>query len=393
MTTAPPSRAVSLSLLPGLCLAAGCLGRMAVPPVASPQGVTVTLDAPRAKRVSLVGEFNHWDPQRHLLVGPSATGLWTITLTPPAWSGRPARYRFLVDEKDLLRDPGELATAPDPFGVQDSLLTLSPPAGPRQQELSAAALTSAIETDPRPLPTTRAALLSVAEVAADLPPAAVLSMVRGSLLWGVEPKILGILVEPVAAAKREGIPVGLAVGAIEEGVLKQVPVLTIQAVVRESLAAARTAKALVDEALRDGLVADPRLAVHDGVEHLATLIRSGVPSEVLRELLRKGAGAKAVSLFAVDQTLSALDRFREVGMPFYLSLRVLGPALTQGYTAEQYETIERAVVRAKRRRVTLEEIAAALESGVSAGRDLDTIERAVDRLAPGSRGGMGSRFF
>lgn len=404
MTTTLASCALRRSVLAGVLallagpLWAGCFGRMAIPPVVSSEGVTVRLQAPTATRVSVVGEFNHWDPQRDPLVGPSTRGIWTVTIRPP---GRPVRYRFLVNEDYLLRDPNELATAPDPYDGTDSSLALSPPpfspiAAPQGEEITPEALISAIASDPRPLPETKAALLNIATAAAGLPPRSILSMVHTVLLWGMEPRVLSVLIEPVATAHRQGSPVSLAVEAIEEGILKKVPPVTIQSAVRESLEAARTAQGVVDEAIRDGLKMDTRLSPGAAIEHMAHLLRRGTPLNVLTALTHmavEAAAKRTMSVATLDQTLTALDRFRDVGMPFYLSLRVLEPAIGQGYAAEQYLVIEEAVVRAKRRRVTLEEIAGALETGIGAGRDLETIKRSVDRLAPGSRGGMGSRFF
>lgn len=77
------------------------------------------LKAPGAKRVSVVGTFNGWDPQAHPLGGPDRNGIWSLSLPLPP--GR-YRYEFIVDGVRWVTDPNAQASEADGFGARNSLL-------------------------------------------------------------------------------------------------------------------------------------------------------------------------------------------------------------------------------------------------------------------------------
>ncbi len=77
------------------------------------------LKAPQAKRVSVVGTFNGWDPDAHPLHGPDRSGVWTLSL--PLAPGR-YRYMFVVDGVLWIADPNAVASQNDGFGGRNSLL-------------------------------------------------------------------------------------------------------------------------------------------------------------------------------------------------------------------------------------------------------------------------------
>jgi hypothetical protein len=81
--------------LPGIAPAAATAAEEA------PRPTQFVLEAPGAERVTVVGDFNGWDPQATPLVRDGATGLWTATL--PLVPGRHV-YSFLVDGRRTL-DP------------------------------------------------------------------------------------------------------------------------------------------------------------------------------------------------------------------------------------------------------------------------------------------------
>lgn len=73
--------------------------------------------APRASKVSLVGDFNDWDASKSPLVRVPNSGLWTVTLPLPA--GR-HEYQFVVDGT-WLPDPGAPLAGDDGFGRTSSV--------------------------------------------------------------------------------------------------------------------------------------------------------------------------------------------------------------------------------------------------------------------------------
>ncbi len=78
------------------------------------------LVAPRATSVSLVGDFNDWDPARTPMHAARG-GVWA-TIVPLA----PGRYRyaFLVNGAEWHADPGAPTVADDEFGTPSSVVTV-----------------------------------------------------------------------------------------------------------------------------------------------------------------------------------------------------------------------------------------------------------------------------
>jgi hypothetical protein len=73
--------------------------------------------APRASKVSLVGDFNDWDDTKSPLVRVPNSGLWRVTLPLPA--GR-HEYQFVVDGA-WLPDPSAPVAGDDGFGRTNSV--------------------------------------------------------------------------------------------------------------------------------------------------------------------------------------------------------------------------------------------------------------------------------
>jgi hypothetical protein len=77
------------------------------------------LVAPQAASVSLVGDFNDWDPARSPM--QTAHGIWAtaLRLAPGRY-----RYAFLVNGVEWRADPGAPAAKDDEFGTPSSVVTV-----------------------------------------------------------------------------------------------------------------------------------------------------------------------------------------------------------------------------------------------------------------------------
>lgn len=84
-----------------------------------PIQVQFVLDAPRAKRVALVGDFNAWDGSMNPLARDSASGAWTAVV--PVTPGRHV-YAFLVDDTVWTLDPRAPKTKDADYGTEQSVL-------------------------------------------------------------------------------------------------------------------------------------------------------------------------------------------------------------------------------------------------------------------------------
>ncbi len=128
-------RTVRISPLGGLAFAAGIaaivmLGRQGAdaseqigPEVTALQGSTVqfVIVAPAASEVSLVGDFNDWNPSATPMELVADNRVWTVTI--PLNSGR-YRYAFLVDGDTWLSDPSAPPVRDDEFGRPGSVVTI-----------------------------------------------------------------------------------------------------------------------------------------------------------------------------------------------------------------------------------------------------------------------------
>jgi hypothetical protein len=84
------------------------------------QVVQFVLVAPSAASVSLVGDFNDWDPSRTPLRS-AATGVWSVNV--PLHPGQ-HQYAFVVDGKDWRPDPAAPNAITDDFGSPNSVITV-----------------------------------------------------------------------------------------------------------------------------------------------------------------------------------------------------------------------------------------------------------------------------
>ena len=76
---------------------------------------------PDARSVSVVGDFNGWNPAKTKLERTDG-GMWTVTL--PLKPGR-YEYMFVIDGKQWIADPLASEEATDGFGAQNAVLDVA----------------------------------------------------------------------------------------------------------------------------------------------------------------------------------------------------------------------------------------------------------------------------
>ena len=91
-------------------------------PVVVPDGVRFSYSAPKATGVSIVGSFNHWDPEQDRLIGPDSNGVWTVVLPLPPGH---CEYRFVINGKEWVLDPSA-PSEDDGLGGFNSLFVYEP---------------------------------------------------------------------------------------------------------------------------------------------------------------------------------------------------------------------------------------------------------------------------
>jgi 1,4-alpha-glucan branching enzyme len=83
--------------------------------------VRFVLVAPGASRVSLVGDFNGWDPRATPMIVEQNGAIWTATV--PLEAGRHV-YAFVLDDRDWVADPSAPLAPEDGFGAPSSVVVV-----------------------------------------------------------------------------------------------------------------------------------------------------------------------------------------------------------------------------------------------------------------------------
>jgi 1,4-alpha-glucan branching enzyme len=96
-------------------------GRPLKPDHLAARPVFFRLRAPQATKVAIVGDFNRWDPNAHILE-QRQDGVWwgTVPLIPGTY-----QYKFVVDEKEWREDPLCPDRVPNEFGGVNSICEVS----------------------------------------------------------------------------------------------------------------------------------------------------------------------------------------------------------------------------------------------------------------------------
>ena len=84
--------------------------------------VVFVLEAPDAREVCVVGDWNDWEPDVNRLRDPDGDGIWEIELKLE--EGGDYRYQFLVNKELWIPDPKSDLQLDDGFGGVNSILQI-----------------------------------------------------------------------------------------------------------------------------------------------------------------------------------------------------------------------------------------------------------------------------
>ena len=115
---------VSALAVPALAAAGLALALIFILPGVSPRRETVTvtllLEAPAARSVAVVGDWNGWDQKQGTLTDEDGDGVWEISVELPH-SGE-YRYQFIINGESWIPDPKAALQVDDGFGGVNSVL-------------------------------------------------------------------------------------------------------------------------------------------------------------------------------------------------------------------------------------------------------------------------------
>lgn len=84
--------------------------------------VRLILEAPGAVEVSVVGDWNSWDPEANKLSDIDGDGIWEIKMQLKC--GSEYRYQFLINRDEWIPDPNASIQIEDGFGGTNSILEI-----------------------------------------------------------------------------------------------------------------------------------------------------------------------------------------------------------------------------------------------------------------------------
>ncbi len=84
--------------------------------------VRLAVEAPGARQVSVVGDWNEWSPESDRLLDRDGDGVWEGTVRLQRL--REYRYQFLIDGEQWIPDPQAPVSIDDGFGGRSSVLQL-----------------------------------------------------------------------------------------------------------------------------------------------------------------------------------------------------------------------------------------------------------------------------
>lgn len=84
--------------------------------------VILSLEAPTAESVAVVGDWNGWDSKSHQMNDADRDGVWELSLRLER--GKEYQYQFLIDQEKWVPDPHAPLQVDDGFGGTNSILDI-----------------------------------------------------------------------------------------------------------------------------------------------------------------------------------------------------------------------------------------------------------------------------
>ncbi len=82
-------------------------------------GIRFSVYSTEVKKIAIAGTFNNWSKSIDFLSRNDEKGVWEITL--PLSAGR-YEYKFVIDDKEWVPDPGNINSVDDGFGEVNSVV-------------------------------------------------------------------------------------------------------------------------------------------------------------------------------------------------------------------------------------------------------------------------------
>src|SRR5256712_5296602 len=178
----------------------------------------------------------------------------------------------------------------------------------------------------------------------------VAGLIQRGVARGIQPAELVSLLDVVARAKRQDLPVGPVLDKVKEGLAKRVPAVRIAGVASRLSGELATSRDLVRRAERDGIRVEAAGERQRATEAVADALGKGVPPEEMeklsRQVARSGARATMSRLEVGTQVTADLV---SMGLSPREASETVGAALVRGLSRRDIEGLRERLGQAMKR--------------------------------------------
>jgi hypothetical protein len=197
----------------------------------------------------------------------------------------------------------------------------------------------------------------------------VVGLIQRGLARGVQPAELSRLLDVVAQAKRQDLPIGPVLDKVKEGVAKRIPPERIAAVASRLSGELATARDLVRRAERDGVRVEAAGERERATEAVADALGKGVPVKEMENLSRQVARSReAATMSRLEVGAQVTSDLVSMGLPPNRASATVGAALSQGLSRRDIERLRERLGQAMKGGESAEEGAKQLREDIRSER-------------------------
>ncbi|HMC82509.1 MAG TPA: hypothetical protein VKL61_04685 [Candidatus Polarisedimenticolia bacterium] len=208
---------------------------------------------------------------------------------------------------------------------------------------------------------------AVETIRVGIPESEVAGLVQRGVGRGVEAGELGRLLEVVAEAKRQGLPVGPVLDKVKEGLAKRVPperIVSVASRISEELV---TSRDLIRQAERDGVRVKKARERERAIEAVADALGRGISPGEVQELSRH-VSRREGAMSRLEMAAKVTADLVSMGLVPREASGTVAAALSEGLSRRDVERLPEGLARELRRGSSPEEGARRLREEIRSGR-------------------------
>ena len=197
----------------------------------------------------------------------------------------------------------------------------------------------------------------------------VASLIQRGLARGVQPAELARLLDVLAQAKRQDLPIEPVLDKMKEGIAKRIPPARIAAVASRLSGELATSRDLVRRAEREGIRVEATGERERATEVVADALGRGVSVKEMEDLSRQVARSRqAATMSRLEAGAQATSDLVSMGLSPREALETVGAALSKGLSRRDIERLRERLAQEMKRGESAAEGASRLRDEIRAER-------------------------